>query len=168
MHVCELISPRFNRSKKIEIRSEKRFRLSCQVHFCAHLVAVFIIAMFNYSDAQYNNLLASFVDVISNEFQHESVARPSNLSHHRYMSDGVGVWRSWSWVNFPSTHAERDTTSMLPSSSRWLSWRGSLIMLRVTFKILTPPFPLHTNVTHFYTETLGEMLRWGLTRPSPL
>ena len=34
-----------------------------------------------------------------------------------------------------------------------------LIMLRVTFKILTPPSPLHTNVTHFYTETLGEMLR---------
>ena len=33
------------------------------------------------------------------------------------------------------------------------------IMLRVTFKILTPPSPLHTNGTHFYTETLGEMLR---------
>ena len=43
-----------------------------------------------------------------------------------------------------------------------------LTMLRVTFEILSPPSPLHTNVTHFYTETLGEMLRWGLTPPSPL
>ena len=42
----------------------------------------------------------------------------------------------------------------------FFKYRGRpLTMLRVTFEILTPPSPLHTNSTHFYTETLGEMLR---------
>ena len=70
-----------------------------------------------------------------------------------------------------AVHLQRDQTTGTPSPllCSWNRIRGRpFTMLRVTFEILTPPSPLHTNVTHFYTETLGEMLRWCLTPPSPL